>query len=186
MIDDVLLEAESEMDSAIESLKSDMGRIRTGRAHAGMLDHVMVEYYGASTPLRSLANVSVQEGRTLLIQPFDKSSIKAIEQGLSATSGLDVPIGNDGVNLRMSLPELTTETRKQLVKEMRKKGEDGKVRVRAVRREANDAAKKLEKDRKITEDEAKKGLEQIQKLTDEYIARVDHIMENKEKDILAL
>lgn len=183
-IEEVLLEAESGMDSAIDALKVEMSRIRTGRAHSGMLDHVRVDYYGAPTPLRSLAGVSVQEGRTLVVQPFDKTSLRAIEQGLAQGSGLDVPIQNDGIVIRMTLPELTGETRKALVKEMRKKGEDGKVRVRNVRRDANEGAKKLEKDKTITEDDLKRLLEQIQKLTDDYVEKVEAIMDAKEKDIL--
>lgn len=186
MTDEVLLEAEEAMENAVNALKNEMSRVRTGRAHAGMLDHVQVDYFGAPTPLRSLANVSVQEGRTLLVQPFDKSSLKAIEMGISATSGLNVPVQSDGTNIRLTLPELTTETRKSLVKEMRKKGEDGKIRVRGARRDANDAAKKLEKDKKITEDDSKRCLEEIQKLTDQYVAKIDVIMDNKEKDILEI
>lgn len=186
MIDDVMLEAESEMDSAIEAFKNELSRIRTGRAHAGMLDHVHVDYFGAPTALRSLANVSVQEGRTLLIQPFDKSTLKVIEQGLVATSGLNVPVHSDGANLRMTLPELTTETRKQSVKDMRKKGEDAKIRIRAYRRDANDAVKKLEKSKDITEDEHKRAETDIQELTDKYCDKVDKLMDNKEKDIMEI
>ncbi len=184
MIEDVMLEAETSMDSAIDALKVDMSRIRTGRAHSGMLDQVQVDYYGAPTPLKSLANVSVQEGRTLLVQPFDKTSLKAIEMGISMTSGLNVPVQNDGTSIRLNLPELTTETRKDLVREMRKKGEESKVRIRNIRRDANESAKKLEKDKKITEDDQKRALESIQKLTDEYCAKVDVVLDNKEKDIL--
>lgn len=186
MIDDVMLEAESEMDSAIEAFKNELSRIRTGRAHAGMLDHVHVDYFGAPTPLRSLANVSVQEGRTLLIAPFDKSTLKVIEQGLSSTSGLNVPVQNDGANLRMTLPELTTDSRKQYVKEMRKKGEDAKIRVRGARRDANDGAKKLEKSKSITEDDLKRAETDIQELTDKYVAKIEELMDNKEKDIMAI
>jgi ribosome recycling factor len=186
MIDEVMLEAESEMDSSIDAFKNELSRIRTGRAHAGMLDHVHVDYYGAPTPLRSLANVSVQEGRTLLIQPFDKSTLKVIEQGLAATSGLSVPVQNDGTNLRMTLPELTTESRKHHVKEMRKKGEDAKIRIRGARRDANDGAKKLEKGKKITEDDLKRAESDIQELTDKYTAKVDELMDNKEKDIMEI
>lgn len=186
MIDEVMFEAESEMDSAIDAFKNELSRIRTGRAHAGMLDHVHVDYYGAPTPLRTLANVSVQEGRTLLIQPFDKGTLKVIEQGLAATSGLSVPVQNDGSNLRMTLPELTTESRKLYVKEMRKKGEEAKIRVRGSRRDANEGAKKLEKGKKITEDDLKRAETDIQALTDKYTAKIEELMDNKEKDILAI
>lgn len=185
-IEDVLLETESEMDEAIEALRKDFSRIRTGRAHPGMLDHVQVDYFGSATPMRSLAQVSVQEGRTLLVQPYDKSGIKAIEQAIVAMSGLSVPVQSDGSVLRMTLPDLTTETRKNLVKEMKKKGEDGKIRVRNVRRDGNDAIKKLEKDKKITEDESKKALEDVQKLTDKFVGKVDALMDAKEKDILEI
>jgi len=185
-VEEVLLETESEMDDAVEALKRDMGRIRTGRAHPGMLDHVQVDYFGAPTPIRSLAQVSVQEGRTLLVQPYDKSSLKAIEQGIVATSGLSVPVQSDGNVLRLSLPELTTESRSQLVKEMRKRGEEGKIHVRNARRDGNDAVKKLEKDKKITEDDSKKGHEDVQELTDRFVDQIDSMMEAKEKDIMEL
>lgn len=184
--EEVLLEAETNMEEAIEGLIHEMIKIRTGRAHAGMLDHVQVDYYGSLTPLRSLANVSVTEGRTLVVQPFDKSSLKAVEMGISATGGLNVPVQSDGTYLRLTLPDLTTETRKQLCKEMRRKGEDGKIRIRGIRRDANDQAKKLEKAKKITEDDEKKCHEDIQKLTDQYCTKVDEIMENKEKDIMEI
>ena len=184
--EEVLLESETTMDEAIDGLLHELIKIRTGRANAGMLDHVQVEYYGAPTPIRSLASITVSEGRTLVVQPFDKGSLKAVEMGISSTSGLNVPVQSDGVYLRMTLPDLTTETRKLLVKDMRKKGEDGKVRIRNIRREANEKAKQLQKKRLITEDEEKRCHEDIQKLTDNYCHKVDEIMANKEKDIMEI
>ncbi len=183
MIDDVLTETELEMDGAIEALKNEFSRIRTGRAHPGMLDHVQVDYYGTHTPIRSLAQISVQEGRCLVVQPYDKGSMKALEQAIAQQSGLNVPVQSDGILIRVTLPELTSETRKTLVKEMRKKGEEGKVRIRTLRREANDKVKALEKGRKLTEDLAKKGLEDVQVLTDRFVESIDKLMAHKEKDI---
>jgi ribosome recycling factor len=184
--EEVLFEAESNMEEAIEGLRHEMSKIRTGRAHSGMLDHVQVDYYGALTPLRSLANISVTEGRTLVVQPFDKSSLKAIEMGISANSGLNVPVQSDGTYLRLTLPDLTTESRKHYCKEMRKRGEEGKIRIRTVRRHANEQAKKLEKKKEITEDDEKRCHEEVQKLTDQFCHKVDEIMENKEKDIMEI
>lgn len=184
--DEILETVELEMDESLEILRKELGRIRTGRAHPGMLDHVNVDYYGTPTALRSLASVSVQDGRSIVITPYDKSSAKVIEQALVAMSGLSVPVQSDGAVLRMNLPDLTTDTRKDLVREMKKKGEEAKVRVRSARRDGNEEAKKAEKAKKMTEDDLKRLLEAIQKLTDKYCADVDEAMDHKEKDIMEI
>lgn len=187
MMDPIIKQSEEKMKECIKGLHHELGRLRTGRAHAAMLDHVHVDYYGTPTPIRALANVSVQDGRSLVIKPYDKGSVKPLEQAIAQHSGLNLPVNNEGGHtLRMTFPELTTETRKNLVKEMKKKGEEAKVRVRGVRRDSNEAVKNLEKAKKVTEDESKKGQESIQKLTDKFCAEIDQVMEAKEKDIMTV
>jgi ribosome recycling factor len=183
MIKTLLSETENHMKGAIEATKKELATVRTGRASAGILDRVVVEYYGAPTPLKQLANISVPEARMIVIQPWDKSSLGAIEKAIQkADLGLN-PV-NDGIIIRLPVPQLTAERRKELVKVVKKEAEDKRIVIRNLRRDANEKIKALEKDVKAPEDECKRALEEIQKLTDKYITEIDKLLEHKEKEIL--
>ena len=164
-------------------LKEDLATVRAGRANAALVDKVMVDYYGSPTPLKSLANISVPEPRTLLITPFDPKSIPEIEKGINiANIGIN-PI-NDGKVIRLQIPQVTEERRKELTKTIKKMGEETKVAVRNLRRDANDKVKKLEKAGDYTEDDRKEVLDDIQKMADQAISDIDDIVAAKEKDIM--
>jgi ribosome recycling factor len=181
----ILAEAKKRMRSSIEALKKDLATVRTGRANASLLDSVQVEYYGAMVPLNQMGTVSVPDSSMLQIQPFDKSAIKAIETGiLQAQLGLNP--SNDGNVIRLPIPALTEERRKDLVKATHKMAEEIKTAIRNVRRDANEDVKKLEKnkDAGISEDVAKKATEDIQKLTDAHVKEVDEALKHKEAEIL--
>lgn len=183
MLKDILKETESHMKGAIEATKREFQAIRTGRANPGILDRVTVEYYGTPTPLNQVASITVPDSRMLVVQPWDKSALGPIEKAIQkADLGLN-PV-NDGTVVRLPVPQLTEERRKDLVKVVKKEAEEQKIAVRNVRRESNDKIKALEKDAKITEDEQKKGLDDVQKLTDKYIAEIDKLVEQKEKEIM--
>ena len=183
MIDDTLLEAEEKMDKAVEVAKEDFAAIRTGRANAAMFAKIFVDYYGAPTPLQQLASFNVVEARTILVSPFDKSSMSAIEKALR-DSDLGVNPTNDGSVVRVVLPALTAERRKDIAKQVKSKGEDHKVAIRNIRRDANEALKPLLKDKKITEDDQKRATEKVQKETDAGIAAVDQVVVKKEKEVM--
>ena len=164
-------------------LKEELATVRAGRANAALVDKVMVEYYGTPTPLKSLANISVPEPRTLLITPFDPKSIPEIEKAINvANIGIN-PV-NDGKGIRLQIPQVTEERRKELTKTVKKMGEDTKVAVRNLRRDANDKVKKLEKAGDYTEDDVKSTLDEIQKLTDKSIKEIDEIVAAKDKEIM--
>ncbi|NLY75626.1 MAG: ribosome recycling factor [Firmicutes bacterium] len=183
MVKDLLKETESHMKMTIEATKKEFQAIRTGRANAGILDRVVVEYYGTPSPLNQVAGITVPDPRTIVVQPWDKSILSAIEKAiLKADLGLN-PV-NDGSVIRVPIPQLTEERRKELVKVVRKEAEEKRVAIRNLRRDANDKIKNLEKAGQITEDEQKRGLEDIQKLTDKYIAEIDKLLAQKEKEIL--
>ncbi|RNB77398.1 ribosome recycling factor [Brevibacillus panacihumi] len=179
----VIKEMEDRMNKAIASLKKDLASLRAGRANPAMLDRVVVDYYGTPTPISQLANISVPEPRMLTIQPWDKSALKDIDRALQQ-SDLGISPSNDGVIIRLVIPPLTEERRKELVKLAGKSGEESKVAIRNIRRDANDEIKKLEKAAAISEDESRRHQESIQKTTDKFIAEVDKIVKDKEKDIL--
>ncbi|MBG9793124.1 ribosome recycling factor [Paenibacillus dendritiformis] len=174
--------AEERMEKAIAALKRDLATLRAGRASAALLDRIQVEYYGALTPINQLANISTPDPRTLVIQPWDKSSLGEIERAIMK-SDLGLTPVNDGSIIRISIPALTQERRVELVKQTKKFGEDAKVAIRNIRRDANDDIKKLEKT-DISEDESRRHQEDIQKTTDKYIAEVDKVLAAKEKDIM--
>lgn len=183
MIKDVIKETETYMKGAIESTKREFQAVRTGRASSSILDRVMVEYYGTSTPLNQLANISVPDPRMLVVQPWDKSALNAIEKAiLKSDLGLN-PV-NDGTIIRIPVPQLTEERRKELVKVVKKDAEEKRVVIRNIRRDANEKIKALEKEAHIPEDESKRALDEIQKLTDKYIAEIDSLLERKEKEIM--
>lgn len=183
MIKDIINETDSRMKKTIEHLTQDLATLRAGRANPAMVDRLMVSYYGQATPLNQLANITVPEPRLLVIQPWDKSSIPDIEKAVMK-SDLGINPSNDGNVIRLAVPQLTEERRKEIVKIVKKRGEEAKVAVRNIRREQNDFIKAAEKDKVVSEDESKKGMEEVQKITDKYIKDIDSIMAAKEKDIM--
>ena len=184
-IKEIISREEARMDKTIESLKHEFANVRTGRAHTSLLDSVMVDYYGAPTPINQVANVSAPDPRMILIAPWDKTMIGAIEKAI-LTSDLGLNPNNDGESIRLAIPQLTEERRKELVKVVSKKAEDAKVAVRNIRRDANDAIKKEEKAKTITEDVSKEGQDQVQKLTDKKIKVIDELRDTKEKDVMSV
>ena len=174
---------EEKSKKSISVLKEDLNTVRAGRANPALLDKVMVDYYGSPTPLKSLANISVPDPRTLLISPFDPKAIGEIEKGINVAN-IGINPSNDGKCVRLVIPQVTEERRKELTKTVKKMGEESKVAVRKLRREANDELKKLEKAHEITEDELKKALDDIQKATDKTIKEIDDIVAAKDKEIL--
>lgn len=173
------------MGKALDSLASEYNTIRAGRANPHVLDKITVDYYGQPTNLQSVANISVSEGRTLVIQPWEASMIKEIEKAL-LISDLGLTPNNDGKVIRLTFPELTEERRKELAKDIKKKGEDAKVAVRNVRRDANDMVKKQQKANEISEDEQKDAETEIQKMTDEFVAKIDRMVEEKSNEIMTI
>lgn len=182
-IQELLTREEGRMDKTIEALKHEFASIRTGRASTALLDKVMVDYYGTPSPINQVANVTAPEPRLILVKPWEKSMIGPIEKAV-LQSDLGLNPSNDGDTIRLAIPQLTEERRKELVKVVSKKAEDAKVAVRNIRRDANDALKKEEKAKTITEDDAKQGQDKIQKLTDKKIKVIDDLKDKKEKDVL--
>ena len=179
----VYKDVKDKMEKAMTGLKSELSRLRTGRATPALLDGVKVEYYGSLTPLNQVANVSVPDPKLIVVQPWDQSAIAAIEKAI-IKSDLGLNPQSDGKIIRVPIPALTDERRKELVKLVKKFGEDSKVSIRNIRRQANETLKADEKSKKISEDDSRKGQEQIQKHTDDYISQVDKVLESKEKEIL--
>ena len=185
MIKEILQDAEDRMNKVTEILRKDYSSLRAGRANPALLDKVMVDYYGTPTPVNQTANISCPEPRLIVVQPWDKSLISAIEKAI-LKSDLGLNPNNDGSVIRLAIPQLTEERRRELVKTCSKKAEDAKVAVRNIRRAVNDSIKDLEKAKEASEDECKKALENAQKLTDRFVKTVDEIFEQKEKDIMAV
>lgn len=185
MIKDITLSAEDKMNKTISVLKKDLASMKAGRANPTILDRVEVEYYGSMVPISQVGNISAPEPRIILIQPWEKSSLKTIEKAI-LKSDLGLTPSNDGAVIRLIIPELTEETRKNLVKNVKKAGEEAKVAVRSIRRDSNDKIKALKKNSEISEDDMKKAEEDIQKKTDNFIKEVDKIIENKEKEIMSV
>lgn len=183
MLDDVYKDTESKMGKAIENTRSDFAGIRTGRASPGLLDRLHVEAYGANVPLKQVANITSPDGRSLLIAAFDKSTVSAIRKAIE-TSDLGLTPNIDGQNIRLAIPPLTEERRKDLAKMIRKKAEEHKVAVRNIRHHAVDAIKVLQKTGELTEDGVKRGSDQVQKLTDRYVKQIDELVTNKEKELM--
>ena len=176
---------QQQMEKTIEALKHEFSTIRAGRANAQMLDKIRVDYYGTPTPINQVGSISVPEPRTLMINPWDKSAMKDIETAIR-NSDLGLNPTNDGEVIRISVPALTEERRKELCKQAKKSAEEFKVRIRNERRDANDKLKKLEKEGEITEDDLKKAQDNVQKMTDKYIKEIDTLLDIKEKDIMAV
>ncbi|WP_322999817.1 ribosome recycling factor [Castellaniella sp.] len=184
-LSDIRRSTDERMGKSIESLKTNLGKIRTGRAHAGILDHVQVEYYGSPVPVSQVANVTVMDARTLSVQVWEKTMAAAVDKAIRESDlGLN-PISM-GDNIRVPMPALTEERRRDLTKVVRGEGEDAKVAVRNLRRDANDTLKKLLKDKDISEDDERRGQDDIQKLTDRYVADIDKLVSQKEAEIMTV
>jgi ribosome recycling factor len=183
MAKQVLTQAEEKMEKAIGALKRELSTLRAGRANPSLLERIQVDYYGTPTPINQMAGITVPEARLLVIQPYDKSVMGDIEKAI-LKSDLGLTPSNDGQVIRIAIPPLTEERRKELVKLVKKFGEEAKVALRNIRRDANDDLKKLEKDAEITEDELRRYNDDVQKLTDKFTAEVDSVTSNKEKEIM--
>lgn len=181
----MLTQYEEKMTKTVENLEGDYATIRAGRANPNILNKIKVEYYGVPTPMQQLANITVPEARTLMIAPWEPSLVKAIEKAI-LNSDLGLTPNNDGKNIILNFPELTEERRKEIVKDIKKKGENAKVAIRNVRRDANDAIKKMEKAGDISEDELKTNEDKIQKMTDKYVGLIDKAIEKKSTEILTV
>ncbi|MGN7386785.1 ribosome recycling factor [Sporosarcina sp. SAFN-015] len=181
----IMDQTKDRMDKAIGSFTRQLASIRAGRANASLLDRITVLYYGAPTPLNQMAGISVPEARLMVIQPYDKTTLGDIEKAI-LKSDIGITPSNDGSVIRLAVPALTEERRKELVKEVKKEAEDSKVAIRNIRRDANDELKKLEKNGDITEDELRRESDDIQKLTDSYIVKIDEIAKDKENEILEI
>lgn len=177
--------AEQKMQRALEVLKSDLGKVRTGRAHTGLLDHVMVEYYGSMVPIGQVGSVGLADARTITVQVWEKPMLAKIEKAIR-DSDLGLNPSNSGDMIRVPMPALTEERRRDLIKVVRGEGENAKVSVRNVRRDANDQLKKLLKDKEISEDDERRAQDEIQKLTDKFVAEVDKALQVKETDLMAI
>jgi ribosome recycling factor len=180
----LLKDLESRMQAALDTLAREFASVRTGRASAGLLDTVRIDYYGTLTPVNQMASVSVPDARTIQIQPWEPNQLSALEKAIQK-SDLGLTPVNDGKTIRLVIPPLTEERRKQLAKTVGKLAEEGRVAIRNVRREANDKLKSMAKDKKVAEDEERRGHDQIQKTTDRFIARVDELLKKKEQEILS-
>lgn len=180
-----LADVEDHMQKAVESTQRSFNTIRTGRANASILDRVQVEYYGVPTPLKTLANISTPDASTITIQPFDRSSLSLIERSISL-SDVGLTPNNDGSIIRLNIPPLTSDRRKEFVKMAAKYAEEGKVSVRNIRRDAVDSIRKQEKNSELAEDEARDLQDKVQKLTDKYVAKIDETLASKEKDIMTV
>lgn len=184
-LEELFLFGEEKMEKAITQLKREFGQIRSGRANPLILDKVVVDYYGAPTPLRQMSQVTVQDGTTLVITPYDKSILKEIEKAIIKAE-IGITPNSDGICIRLAFPPLTEERRKEIVKDVKKIGEEAKVAIRNIRRDMSDNLKKIEKDQKLPEDTVKDNQDKIQKLTDKYTGIIDSNVSEKEKEVLTV
>ena len=182
---DIKKNTEQKMTKSIEALKATLAKIRTGRAHPGILEQINVDYYGNPTPLSQVANLGLADARTLTVQPWEKSMIAAVEKAIRE-SDLGLNPATQGNVIRVPMPLLTEERRKELTKVVKGDGEDAKVAVRNLRRDANEALKKLSKDKEISEDDERRGSDEVQKITDKFVAEIDKIVTEKEKEIMTV
>ena len=183
MIDEIKKDAESRMAKSVSALKQEMSKIRTGRAHTSLLDHIMVDYYGTDTPLKQVANVTVEDSRTLNITPWEKPMVAVIEKAI-LTSNLGLNPASAGTVIRVPMPPLTEERRKDLVKVVRHEAENGRVAIRNIRRDANSDFKDLLKEKEISEDDEHRAQDAIQKITDKFIADIDKVLKDKEVELM--
>ena len=182
MVNDVFVNLKNKMDKVVEHFTKELGVVRTGRASTSMLDVVKVDYYGTSTPIKNIANITSPDPQSILVQPFDPTSLDAIEKGI-IESDIGMTPNNDGHLIRLMVPVLTEERRAELVKMIHKIIEDGRVAIRNLRRDANEQLKKLEKDKELSEDNLKRALDNVQQDTDDYIGKLNKILEAKEKEL---
>ncbi len=185
MIADVKKTAEQKMKKTLDTLKGDLGKIRTGRAHTGILDHIVVDYYGTPTPIAQVANVTLIDARTIGVNPWDKKMSGAIEKAIR-DSDLGLNPATMGETVRVPMPALTEERRKELIKVVKHEGENARVAVRNVRRDANNHLKDLLKKKQVAEDEERRAQDEVQKLTDRHIAEIDKLLQQKESDLMAI
>jgi ribosome recycling factor len=185
MIADIKKNVEQKMQKSLEALKTDLGKIRTGRAHTGLLDHVMVDYYGNPTPVNQVANITLTDARTIGVQPYEKNMVGPIEKAIR-DSDLGLNPATNGDLIRVPMPMLTEERRRDLIKVVKSEGEDAKVAVRNIRRDANEQLKKLLKDKSVGEDEERRAQDDVQKLTDRFVAEIDKALQVKEADLMAV
>ena len=183
MINEIIKDAEDRMKKSIESLKGELAKVRTGRAHPSLLEHIMVDYYGSDTPLNQVASIGVEDARTLTVTPWERPMVQAVEKAIMK-SDLGLNPNSAGSVIRIPMPQLTEERRRDLVKVVRHEGENGKIAIRNIRRDANSDFKSLEKEKEISEDEERRAQDAIQKLTDKYVKEIDDIVAVKEEDLM--
>ncbi|MBO4789975.1 MAG: ribosome recycling factor [Oxalobacter sp.] len=184
-IAEVKKNAEAKMSKSVESLKSDLSKVRTGRANPGILDHVMVDYYGNPTPINQVANITLIDGRTISVQPWEKKMVSAVEKAIR-DSDLGLNPASVGDLIRVPMPPLNEERRKEMVKLVRTEGEDAKIAVRNIRREANESFKKMVKEKECSEDDERRAQDDIQKLTDKFVKQIDGLLAEKEKEVMTV
>ncbi len=185
MLNDIKKDAESRMGKSIDSLKSELAKIRTGRAHPSLLEHITLEYYGSEVPLNQVANISAEDARTLSVVPFDKSMVQKVEKAIM-TSDLGLNPATSGVNIRVPLPALTEQRRTELVKVVHSEGEQAKVAIRNIRRDANNQLKDFLKEKELSEDDVRRGETTVQQLTDQFVAQVDALVGAKERELMEI
>lgn len=185
MIEDIKKDAGDRMGKSVESLVNDMAKVRTGRAHPSLLDHLMVSYYGTDTPIKQVANVTVEDGRTLAVTPWEQNMVSPVEKAIM-NSDLGLNPNTAGNVIRVPLPPLTEERRKDLIRVVRQEAEQARVSIRNIRRDANQSLKEMEKEKMISEDDLRRGEDSVQKLTDQYVKEVDNVLQEKEKDLMAI
>ncbi len=185
MIDDIKKDAASRMRKSIESLKDNLAKVRTGRAHASLLDHLTVSYYGSEVPLKQVANIGVEDARTITVQPYEQQMVKPVEKAIME-SDLGLNPNSAGTVIRVPMPPLTEERRRDLTKIVRHEAEQARVAVRNIRRDANHDLKEMMKDKMISEDDERRGEELVQKLTDQSVKEIDALLETKEKDLMSV
>lgn len=185
MIEEIKADARTRMGKSIEALKHELSKIRTGRAHPSLLDHIKVEYYGSEVPLSQTANIAVEDSRTLMIVPWEKSMVQAIEKAIMK-SDLGLNPNTAGTSIRIPMPQLTEERRRDMVKVVRSEGEAARVAIRNIRRDANNDFKELLKEKEISEDDARRAEDEIQKITDQYVEQVDKVLAVKEAELMEI
>lgn len=185
MIEDIKKDAGSRMAKSVEALRHELAKIRTGRAHPSLLDHITVDYYGTETPIKQVANVTAEDARTLAVSPWEKNMVQAVEKAIMQ-SDLGLNPNTAGTVIRVPMPPLTEERRKDLIKVARQEAEQGRVAIRNIRRDANGELKEMVKEKMISEDDERRGQDLVQKLTDKYVKEVDQVLEEKEADLMAI
>lgn len=183
MLNEIYDDAKGRMEKTLKNLENEYKRLRTGRATPSLVEHIKVDYYGTSTPLNQLATITIPEPRTIMIQPWDQNVVADVEKAI-LKSDLGLTPNSDGKVIRINIPPLTEERRQELVKVVKRMAEEAKVAIRNIRRDANEMIKDLKKEKQISEDDQYRGQEKVQKLTDEYVSKVDELMEKKEKEVL--